>query len=107
MNILLLSAGTRNKIVQYFKQAVGSDGIVVATDMSNLAPAIYNADKFYIVPRMTDDHYIDMITPVLSKDGKIRVFTDEQHFISQDCRHLSMFGAQYYAKVLDLSMLQP
>lgn len=53
------------------------------------------------------DHYIDMITPVLSKDGKIRVFTDEQHFISQDCRHLSMFGAQYYAKVLDLSMLQP
>lgn len=40
MNILILSAGTRNKIVQYFKKAVGDDGKVIATDMSKLAPAI-------------------------------------------------------------------
>ena len=50
MNILILSAGTRNKIVQYFKRTLGGNGMVVATDMSELAPAIYEADKYYIVP---------------------------------------------------------
>ena len=29
MNILILSAGTRNKIVQYFKRAVGTEGKVI------------------------------------------------------------------------------
>ena len=50
MNILILSAGTRNKIVQYFKRAVGTEGKVIATDCSNLAPAVYEADRFYLVP---------------------------------------------------------
>ena len=61
MNILILSAGTRNKIVQYFKKAVGDDGKVIATDMSKLAPAIYEADQYYIVPRITDSNYINFI----------------------------------------------
>lgn len=33
MNILILSAGTRNKIVQYFKKTIGDTGVVVARDM--------------------------------------------------------------------------
>ena len=33
MNILVLSAGTRNKIVQYFKKTLGTDGKVICTDM--------------------------------------------------------------------------
>ena len=41
MNMLVLSAGTRNKVVQYFKKAVAGNGLVVATDCSDLAPAIY------------------------------------------------------------------
>ena len=52
MNVLILAAGTRNKIVQYFREALGGAGVVVATDSSRLAPAIYEADKFYIVPRL-------------------------------------------------------
>ena len=61
INILILSAGTRNKIVQYFKKAIGNNGKVIATDMSEIAPAVYEADKFYKVPRITDDGYIDII----------------------------------------------
>lgn len=69
MNILILSAGTRNKIVQYFKKAVGGNGCVVATDMSELAPAVYDADKFYKVPCMTDDGYIDVIFDICKKEN--------------------------------------
>ena len=41
MNILILSAGTRNKIVEYFVNTLNGTGKVIVTDMSNLAPAIY------------------------------------------------------------------
>ncbi|MBR5236028.1 MAG: ATP-grasp domain-containing protein [Clostridia bacterium] len=69
MNILILSAGTRNKIVQYFKKAIGEKGKVIATDMSELAPAVYDADKFYKVPCKTDAGYIDVILDICKKEN--------------------------------------
>ena len=69
MNILILSCGTRNKVVQYFKRAVGTQGTVVATDMQVTAPALYEADKQYIVPRMTESGYIDIILEICCKEN--------------------------------------
>lgn len=68
MNILILSAGTRNKIIQYFVKALNGKGFVVATDCSNLAPAIYEADKYYIVPKMTDEEYLEDILTICIKE---------------------------------------
>lgn len=68
MNILILSAGTRNKIVQYFVRTLNGTGKVIATDMSNLAPAIYEADKYYIVPRMTAPEYLDVVLDICMKE---------------------------------------
>lgn len=68
MNILILSAGTRNKIVQYFKKALDGRGLVIATDMSELAPAVYEADKFYKVPRISEEGYIDVIFDICKKE---------------------------------------
>lgn len=77
MNILILSAGTRNKVVQYFRKELEGKGLVIATDCSNLAPAIFDADKYYIVPRMTEPGYIDvmqLILPVWVQHFKITDF---------------------------------
>lgn len=68
MNILILSAGTRNKIVQYFKKALAGKGWVIATDCSDIAPAIYDADKYYIVPRMSAPGYLDVILDICKRD---------------------------------------
>lgn len=68
MNILILSAGTRNKIVEYFKNNLKESGRVIATDMSVIAPAIYLADKFYTVPRITEAGYIDIILDICKKE---------------------------------------
>lgn len=51
------------------------------------------------------EDYIDLLTPSLVDDQHVRVFTDDNRFISQDCRHLTQAGAQWYAKVLDLNSL--
>ena len=75
MNILVLSAGTRNKVVQYFKQAVGETGRVIATDCSNLAPAVYDADEFYLVPRITAPDYLDRVLEICRKEKIDGVFS--------------------------------
>ncbi len=68
MNILLLSVGTRNKIIQYFEKELAGCGRVIATDMTEIAPAIYEADGHYRVPRITAPGYIDMILDICKKE---------------------------------------
>lgn len=75
MNILILSAGTRDKVVQYFKKEAGDGGKIVATDCSNLAPAVYDADKFYLVPRITAPRYLDTILDICKKEEIDGVFS--------------------------------
>lgn len=68
MNILVLSCGTRNKIIQYFKRELNGAGKVIATDMSPNAPALYESDVHYIVPRMTAPGYLDVIYDICRKE---------------------------------------
>ena len=93
MNILILSTGTRNKIVQYFKKAIGNNGVVVATDMSEIAPAIYEADKFYKVPRMTDEGYIDVIFDICKKESINGILTLIDPELSLLAKHKDEFKA--------------
>lgn len=69
MNILILSCGTRNKIVQYFCENLKGKGCVVATDCSNMAPALYEADKYYIVPTIKEAGYLDVIFDICKKEN--------------------------------------
>lgn len=85
INILILSVGTRNKVVQYFKKVFSEYGNVIATDMSALAPAIYDADKYYIVPKMTDEGYLDAILKICAKEqisGVLSLIDPELSFLA-------------------------
>ena len=86
MNILILSAGTRNKVVQYFKRAIAGNGLVIATDCSDIAPAIYDADKYYIVPRMSAPGYLDVILDICRKeriDGVLSLIDPELSLLAE------------------------
>lgn len=75
MNILILSCGTRNKIVQYMKRELGERGRVIATDMSPNAPALYEADGHYLVPRITEPGYVELILDICRKEQIRGVFS--------------------------------
>lgn len=75
MNILILSVGTRNKIVQYFRKSVAGKGKIIATDMSELAPALYEADKYYIVPKMTASNYLEVILKICKDESIIGILS--------------------------------
>lgn len=44
--------------------------------------------------------YISLISPIIDKEKKIRIFDDEGKFISQDTVHLTKAGAIFYSKIL-------
>lgn len=86
MNFLILSCGTRNKVVQYFKRTF-KNGKIVATDCSEIAPALFEADKYYIVPRITADGYLDVILDICKKeqiDGVLSLIDPELNLLAKN-----------------------
>ncbi len=105
MNILILSCGTRNKVVQYFKNAIAGQGIVVATDMSPHAPALYEADKYYIVPKMTKPGYIDVIFDICKKEkitGVLSMIDPELSLLAKHADDFAALGVTFIGSSYDL-----
>ena len=85
MNLLILSCGTRNKLVRYFKENRALIGKVVGTDCSEQAPALYETDSHYIVPRMKEPGYLQVILDICKKeqiDAVLPLQEDELYLIS-------------------------
>lgn len=105
MNILILSAGTRNKVVQYFKKALEGEGLVIATDCSDIAPAIYEADKHYIVPRMSAPGYLDVILDICEKeriDGVLSLIDPELSLLAEHSDAFRALGTTVIGSSYDL-----
>ena len=71
INVLILSAGRRVELVNLFKQArdkLRIKGVVIAADMSNTAPALYFADKKYLLPKIDDKKYLESLTDICIKE---------------------------------------
>lgn len=68
MNILLCSVGRRGELLKNFKNSLSKDSKLVATDLSPYAPALYLADKQYIVPSINDTKYIDIVLDICIKE---------------------------------------
>lgn len=69
MNILFCSAGRRCELLKDFRKTMGETGKIIATDISYTAPAIYMADRYYIVPRIDDANYIPEILKICVKEN--------------------------------------
>lgn len=74
MNILMCSVGRRGELLKDFKKSMSEGSKMVATDLSPYAPALYFADKQYLVPRIDDPSYIDTIINIC-KEEKIDAIT--------------------------------
>ena len=90
MTILVLSCGTRNKLIRFFKETLAKrpeGGRVVAADCSPWAPALYEADAWYLVERMTEPGYLAHLLEICKKEGVnavLPLFEDELELISQN-----------------------
>jgi carbamoyl-phosphate synthase large subunit len=74
MNFLFCSVGRRAELIKVFRKSLDGDDLIIATDNSALAPALYLADKQYLVPRVDDSTYVDILLNIC-KEEKIRAIT--------------------------------
>lgn len=110
MNVLILAAGTRNKIVQGFKKAFEGQGTVIATDTSALAPAIYEADKYYMVPPITAPDYLEHIYKICREekiDGVLSLIDPELGLLAaheEEFRAIGVTVIGSSAELCDISL---
>lgn len=80
MNLLFCSVGRRGELIKDFKKSLPEGSKIIATDNSKYAPALYFADKQYIVPRITEDGYIEILLDICKKENikAITTFIDPE-----------------------------
>jgi carbamoyl-phosphate synthase large subunit len=77
MTVLFTSVGRRVELLRAFRQAydaLGLAGRIVAIDIDPLAPALQNAERQYIVPRLTEPDYFPMVTEICRREAVSLVF---------------------------------
>lgn len=74
-NILFCSVGRRARLLMDFRESMNGCGKLIATDMSPVAPALFYADETYLVPKITENDYFDVILDICNKSNVKAVTT--------------------------------
>ena len=97
-NILITSAGRRVSLVRLFQQAIKDlkiNGLVYAVDMQAHAPALQVADKFKIIKKVNDPHYIKQLLDICIKNDInliIPTIDTELYILSQNVSYFEDKG---------------
>ena len=88
MNYLMLSVGRRGELMKDFRLSMEEGSRIIATDNSPYAPALYFADKQYLVPRIDAPEYIDTILDICKKEkiNAVTTFIDPEIMILAENR---------------------
>ncbi|MDD6066186.1 MAG: ATP-grasp domain-containing protein [Firmicutes bacterium] len=100
MNYLMLSVGRRGELLKNFRMSIDSGSKIIATDLSPYAPALYFADKQYLVPRIDDPSYIDTILDICKKESihAVTTFIDpEIEILAQNRNKFEKLGVEVLA----------
>lgn len=73
-NIMFCSCGRRVQLLKFFKESLGDGCKIIATDNSPIAPALYVADKQYLVPRIDSPEYVETILNI-AKENNVKAIT--------------------------------
>ena len=105
MNILILSCGTRNTIIQYFRASLAGEGKVIAADCSRTAPALYEADRFYVIPRITSPDYLPAVMEICKKEqisGVLSLIDPELSILADAQAELAQIGTKVIGSSAEL-----
>lgn len=71
MNILVTSVGIRGYLIKYFRKALKNKGKIFAADFNRYAPALYDADNYFLLPDISEKNYINELFKIcLTNDIK-------------------------------------
>ena len=108
MNYLMLSVGRRGELMKDFRASMEEGSRIIATDNSPYAPALYFADKRYIVPRIDAPEYIDTIVGICNKEqiNAITTFIDpEIMLLAENRERFAEIGVEVLAPYTETAKL--
>lgn len=73
-NIMFCSCGRRVQLFKFLKESLGDSCKIIATDLQNIAPALYAADEHFLAPRIDAPDYIDTILRI-AKENSVKAIT--------------------------------
>lgn len=90
-NILCCNVGRRGRLMIDFKEYLSGKGRLIATDNWSVAPALFLADKQYMVPKITSPDYIREVVHICKLENirAITTFIDPE--IELLSKHKEMF----------------
>lgn len=66
---MFCSVGRRGRLLRDVKETIGKTGIIVGTDNQSTAPALQMCDRQYVVPRITEPGYVDLLLDICRQNG--------------------------------------
>lgn len=73
-NLLFCSVGRRGRLLRNVKETIGNTGLIVGTDLQSTAPALQFCNRQYVVPRITDPQYVDILLNIC-RENDIKAVT--------------------------------
>jgi carbamoyl-phosphate synthase large subunit len=104
MNILFTSVGRRGELIKCFKKSLDADSKIIATDCSRYAPAMYLADKQYLVPKIDDPNYLNMLLDICRKEkiNAVTTFIDpEIELLAKNREKFEALGVEVLAPYIE------
>lgn len=68
-NILFCSVGRRGRLLRDVKETIGKTGLIIGTDNKSTAPALQFCDKQYVVPKITEPGYVDILLDICRREN--------------------------------------
>ncbi|MGG0724429.1 ATP-grasp domain-containing protein [Bacillus mycoides] len=72
MNILFTSSGRRVALIKKFKEVFAQEkmnGNIITADLKETAPTVHFSDKHFIVPRVTEENYVEELLQICQKEN--------------------------------------
>lgn len=104
----MLSVGRRAELIKDFKLSMEAGSMIIATDNSPYAPALYFADKQYIVPRIDAPEYIDVVLEICKKEkiNALTTFIDPEIMLLAENRDsFTEIGVEVFAPYTETAKL--
>ncbi|MBR5165419.1 MAG: ATP-grasp domain-containing protein [Ruminococcus sp.] len=104
----MLSIGRRGELMKDFRRSMEESSLIIATDNSPYAPALYFADKQYIVPKITDPTYISTILDICKKENinAVTTFIDPEIMLLAENRDkFEQMGVEVLAPYIETAKL--
>ena len=104
----MLSVGRRGELMKDFRISMEEGSRIIATDNSPYAPALYFADKQYIVPRIDTKGYMDVILEICKKEqiNAVTTFIDpEIMLLAENRERFAEIGVEVLAPYTETAKL--